>query len=137
MSTNRDVVTDAFRMLTVLDANETLSAEDGALGLRQLNIVYASLSADGADQGWPPQDSLGDDFPLDTVGEAQATALLAMRLHAFYPSIQLPEIVPIEAQRAMSQILRDAALASIEEADLRNLPLGESTPVANDILTDT
>lgn len=136
MSTNRDVIKAALQMLTVLDADENPSAEDGAAGLRQLNNLFASLAADGFDLGWPPQDDLSEDFPLDSQAEAQAEPLLAMYLQPFYPSTQLPPTVPVMAARAMKQIARDSVLRNIEEADLRNIPLGESNRCNSNILTD-
>lgn len=126
MSSNRDVVTAALRMLTVLDSTETASAEDAQQGLQQMNDMFAMLAGDGTDLGWPPQDNLSDDFPLDSTVEAQAKPLLALHLHAFYPSVALPEIVPVQARRALGQIQRTVVLQNIEEADLRNIPLGES-----------
>ena len=35
--TNRELITSALRMLSVLDADQTASTEDAALGLDQLN----------------------------------------------------------------------------------------------------
>lgn len=135
MSTNLDVVTAALRMLTVLDASEMPSAEDGQQGLAQLNDMFALLAGDGTDLGWPPQDSLADEFPMDSTVEAQAKALLAMHLHAFYPSVNLPQIVPMQAARAMNQIRRASVLLNMEESDLRHIPLGEAASARGNILT--
>lgn len=135
MSRNRDVVTAALRMLQVLDSTETASNEDAQQGLQQMNDMFALLAGDGADLGWPPQDNLSDDFPMDATVEAQTKPLLALHLHAFYPSVNLPEIVPIQARRALSQIQRTIVLQNLEEADLRNIPLGEANFGRENILT--
>lgn len=136
MSSNRDVVTAALRMLTVLDSTETPSAEDGAQGLSEMNSVFALLESDGIDLGYPPQDSLSDEFPMDGNVEAQIKPLLAVHLHAFYPSVQLPPSVPIQADRAMNQIRLAAVLQNMEEADLSNLPRGSANRGGASILTD-
>lgn len=124
--TNRELITAAFRMLSVLDADETLSAEDGVLGLAELNNVMTDLAADGIDLGFPPQDNLSDEFPLDNQKAGQIKPILAMHLFTFYPSAKVPPTLPALAERSMSRLLLDAVLENIEEADMSNLPRGEA-----------
>lgn len=123
-------------MLTVLDADESASAEDGALGLEQLNDLFALLSPDGIDLGYPPQDDLSEDFPLDDTTAAQIKPMLAVKLQAFYPQLQVSQAVAGQAALAMKQLRLRAVLDNIEEADLKNIPLGESNRVKASILTD-
>lgn len=134
--TNLEIITSALRMLSVLDANGTASAEDGALGLEQLNDFMALLTGDGIDLGFPPQDDLLDDFPLDDLTAAQVKPLLALHLHAFFPSSVVPDFLPIRAETAMNQLRRASVIANIEEADLRHMPLGENNRVRSDIIND-
>jgi hypothetical protein len=122
-------------MLTVLDSNETASAEDAQQGMQQMNDMFALLAGDGTDLGWPPQANLSDEFPMDATVEAQAKSLLAMHLHAFYPSVQLPQVVPIQAARALNQIRRVSVLQNMEEASMSNVPLGEANYGVHNILT--
>jgi hypothetical protein len=136
VSTNLQIVTSALRMLAVLDATETPSAEDGALGLEQLNDLMALLAADNIDLGFPAQDSLADDFPLDDTVAAQVKPLLAAKLHAFYPSASPPPSLSGQAALAVSQLRRAAVLENIEEADLRHVPLGEWNRGGSDIIND-
>lgn len=136
MSSNLDVITAALRMLQVVDSTETPSAEDGAQGLSEMNSVFALLAMEGIDLGYPPQDSLSDEFPMDATVEAQIKPLLALHLHAFYPSAQLPEIVPINAARVMTVLRRDAVIANREESSLLHVPLGEVGGGTYDISTD-
>lgn len=137
MSSNRDVITAALRMLTVIDSTETPSAEDAQQGLAQLNDLFALLAADGADLGWPTQDDLSDDFPMDSVVEAQIKPILAMHLYSFYPSANVPDSVPVLAARATSQIKRASVLANMEESSLRHTPLGEVGGGLYNISTDS
>lgn len=124
-------------MLTVLDATETPSAEDGALGLEALNDLMALLASDSIDLGYPEQTSLTDDFPLDDATAAQIKPLLAMKMHAYYPSAQMPPSLPGQAQMASAQLRRAAVLENIEESDLRHVPLGEHNGARHSILTDS
>lgn len=126
MSTNREVVTDALRELTVLDADESASNEDAQLGLRTMNRMFALLEADGIDLGYPPQDSLTDEFPLDDTIKAQCHYLLAATLRPSYPSVTPDPTLYALAESARSQLQRTSVLANMQEADLSNLPRGEA-----------
>jgi hypothetical protein len=134
MTTNRAVVTDALREINVLDADETASQEDAQLALRELNRMMALMSGDGIDLGFPPQDSLADDFPLDATAEAQVVPLLAQRLLKHFPSATVGPSLLSDAEMARSQLMRAAVLANMEEADMSNLPGGEGKCYRGDIL---
>lgn len=132
---NLVIVESALRMLTVLDADQNAGPEDGALGLEQMNDLFALLLPDGIDLGFPPQDNLADDFPLDDTTAAQIKPLLALKLHAFYPHIQVPQSVLAQASSAMAQLKRTAVLENMEEASMTNIPLGEANRGRSNILT--
>lgn len=134
--TNRELIIAALRMLTVLDANETASAEDAELGLCELNDLMSDLyTQSGVDLGFVRQDNLSNDFPISDDDAASIKPLLAMRLHAYFPSVKLPETVPIRAMNAERRLIRDAVLENIEEASLSNLPSGEANWRRGSILT--
>lgn len=123
MSTNRAVIEHSLRMLGVLDANETAQIEDANLGLTEMNDLFASLQAENIDLGYPPQDGLEDDFPLDAVAEAQAKILLAAALFTHYPSSRGVDQVRVDG--AMSALRRVSVLEAMEESGLTHLPMGE------------
>lgn len=137
MATNLQIVTSALRMLTVLDSTETPSAEDGALGLELMNDVFALLAGDGIDLGYPPQDSLSDEFPMDPTVEAQIKPLLALKLHSFFPSIRLPEVVPAMAAQIMNVLRRDSVISKRRQSSLLHMPLGEAAGGAWNINSDS
>ncbi len=127
MSTNRVVITDALREIHVLDSDEDASPEDAMLALRELNRLMAFLAAEGIDLGFPPQDSLADEFPLDSNAEAQVLPLLSQRLLKHFPSgMPSPSLIS-DAMMARQQLERAAVLANMEEADLSNLPRGSAS----------
>jgi hypothetical protein len=115
MSTNREVVTAALRMVGVLDANETAQIEDAMLALGELNDLFSTLEADGIDLGYPPQSNLADTFPLDAVAEAQIKPLLAAQLLTHYPSARPTDSLPIRVRNAMTQLELASVLANTEE----------------------
>jgi hypothetical protein len=132
--TNRELITSALRMLGVLDADQSASAEDAALGLEQLNDLMLDLAGEGVDLGFPPQDSVSDDFPLDDTEAAAVKPLLAMQLFTYYPSARVPPTLPAKAETNKLRLLRDAVLSNMEEADMSNLPGGEGKYYRGDIL---
>jgi hypothetical protein len=136
MATNREVITTALRMLGVIDAHSSASAEDAALGLTELNDLMEDLSGEGIDLGYPPQDNVSEDFPLDDNVTAAVKPLLAMYLMVHFPSQQVPDALPIRAANAMKRLQRRAVLGTMEEASLTNMPLGETSPGVYNILTD-
>lgn len=136
MSTNREVVTEALREISVLDADETASNEDATLALRQLNRMMAILAADGIDLGFPPQDNLSDDFPLDDTAEAQVISLLALRLTKVFPAATIPPGLIADADEAKGQLLRAAALSNMEESSVLHAPIGERSAWTYNIVSD-
>lgn len=120
-------------MLGVLDADETASAEDGALGLEQLNDLFAMLLADNIDLGYTSQNNLADDFPLDDSLAAQVKPILAMKLNGFYPAA-VSQSVAGQAAGAMAQLRRNAVLENMVESSLTHIPLGRGG--SYDIFTD-
>jgi hypothetical protein len=136
MATNREVITTALRMLGVIDAHSSATAEDAALGLTELNDLMEDLAGDDIDLGYPPQDNLSEDFPLDASTTAAIKPLLAMYLLVHFPSQQVPPSLPIRAENAMKRLRRASVLANRETSSLTNMPLGESGPGVYNILTD-
>lgn len=124
--TNRELITAALRMLTVLDADQTAEIADAVLGLSAMNDMMAELASAGVDLGFPPQDNVSDEFPLGDAEAAAIKPILAMHLSVYYPSRQPPAALALLAQRNESRLTRDAVLSNMEEADLRNIPLGEN-----------
>lgn len=136
MSTNRQIVTAALRMLTVLDANETPAPEDADIGLTELNDLMANLSGEGIDLGWVRQDSLSSEFPLDEVAEAAIKPLLAIHLHTYYPSRGLPESLPMRAEQAKNRLMRDAVVDAMDESSVSHVPRGEGSAWMYDVFSD-
>lgn len=136
MATNREVITDALVELTVLDADQTASTEDASLGLRVMNRMFGLLAADGIDLGYPTQDNLSDDFPLDDTTRSQIHYLLAVALRPSFPSAQPDPTLFALADTAKTQLQRSAVLSNMEESSVLHLPLGERSSWQYDISTD-
>lgn len=136
MATNRAVVTNALRLLTVLDAEQPAENVDAMLALNELNSLMADYASQGADLGFPPQDNLSHDFPMDDQVKAQIEPLLAVRLQSHFQSATISASLGIRAERADATIFKLAVLSNMEEADMRNIPLGSGNRCGSSILTD-
>lgn len=136
MATNREVIDAALEMLGVYDPTEASSSEDASVGLRELNRLMASMVADGIDLGWPTQDNVSDEFPLDETNQSMIESVLAMRLYKFFPSANVPPSLPEEARDAMAKLTRTAVLANMEESSLEHLPRGSGFAGTWDITSD-
>jgi hypothetical protein len=132
--TNRELITTALRMIGVLDAHSSATAEDATLGLSELNDLMVDLEGQGAALGYPPQDNLSEDFPLSDQDAASVKPLLAMRLLTYFPSQQVPPALGMRAEEAGRRLLRDGVLSNLEEARLTNIPLGEAYSDHGDII---
>ncbi len=133
--TNRELITAALRMLGVLDADSpTAPPEDAALGLTELNDTMTDLLADGIDLGYPPQESVNDEFPLNEADTASIKPIFALRLRVYYPNAQPTIDLPARAQTCMQRLLRDAVLSNMQEASMTNIPLGSAGRCGYDIL---
>ncbi len=135
MATNREIVTDALRMLGVVRSNQQAGADDAALALREMNDLFSDIEGDGIDLGYSPQDNLSDEFPCEDRISASIKPMLALRLVVHFPSQEIPAELPNRALRSELRIYRVGVLANIEEATMENIPLG-SVSVNNSILTD-
>jgi hypothetical protein len=134
--TNRELITAALRMLSVVDSNDTTaSAEDAALGLDELNALMLELEAEGIDLGFPPQTNVSDQFPLGDREAAAIKPILAVQLFTHFPSANLPQTLPARAEASMQRLRRDAVLENMEEASMSNLPGGSGRCNGYNILT--
>jgi hypothetical protein len=133
--TNREMITAALHMLTVLDADQTAEIADAVLGLSVMNDMMAELASSGVDLGYPPQDNVSEDFPLGETDAAAIKPILAMHLSVYYPSRQPAPALALLAARNEARLTRDAVLANIEEASMTNIPLGENNCGRSNIIS--
>ena len=79
-----DIITRAYRLRNVIDANEEPNAEQGVEGLNTLNDMMAQWLADGVDLQYIPIEpaALADELTIPDYSRAGVTAHLAIRLAA-------------------------------------------------------
>jgi hypothetical protein len=134
MATNRQLINQAMILLGVIDPEQTLQPVDAQLGLEELNNLMTDMVGEGIDLGFPPQDSLNDEFPLDDVVYGQVKPILAIYLKTSYPSAAVTPELSGRASSAKERLRLAAVLSTIQEADMRNLPRGSANTCGhNDI----
>jgi len=129
MAANVDIISAALRLIGVLAETETATAEQGAKGLEALNDMLAEWEADGVKLGYPPQDTLGDTFPLESF-DLPVKYGLAARLADEYGRDPPPRVQMIAAN-SYTRLVRDAVSAELLPVDLTHMPLGERNGLYN------
>ena len=126
MTSNLDIITGALRLLGVLEASGTASAEDAALGLGVLNEFLEEWSARGIDVGHWPQTDVDADFPGDATVTHTVKAYLAVSLAPYFEREVRP-FVALQAGSGYERLLREAVTGQMVEASMTHLPAAQST----------
>lgn len=125
MATNLSVVTTVLRMIGVVDAFQSVSPEDAATALEELNDLLSDLESDSIDLGYFTQTSLSADCPLTDAHISSVKPILAMRLSIHFPAATVPPALPARAEAARSRLEKEAALNNRVTSDMLHVPLGE------------
>lgn len=124
MSTNLEIITDAFIETNIFAAGESIPAADAQLALRRLNQLMAEWKEEGIDLGWVRQDTLGDTAPVPEWAERAVYTSLALQLLSAYqqPVSSTLAVIASEAKNAVVGRLQNLKLQGV---DMSHLPLGE------------
>lgn len=125
MITNIELISDAYRMLGVIDENETPSAEQGVLALRVLNQMMAELEEREINIQYFEQTDQDADFPCAKYTHSGVTATLAMRLAGHF-GIEPSALILDQAASGYNVILRKSIVKFLPEASMVHLPQGEA-----------
>lgn len=137
--TNAQIIGDALLLIGVIAEGQTLSAEQGATGLRALNQMLERWTEDGIELGYFAQDDSTDTCPIPAWAEQGVTSKLAQRLHANYPASQVPPWVMNDAENGYGTLARKCMVESLKPSRMDAvLPLGEGWRGGRSrIITDT
>jgi tail accessory factor len=120
MATNAELIQSALRLIGVLDEIQAVSAEQGENGLVTMNDLFMEWDADGIDIGFFPQTDLTAESPIYVDAQMVAKYNLAIVLSQEYGTDPKPAVVAV-AVRGYDRLVRDAAIAKQEEADMSHL----------------
>lgn len=133
MATNNGLIKDALSILGVLDEIQSVSAEQGAIGLSVMNDMLLEWDADQIDVGYYPQTDINAESPVYPDAQSAVKHNLAIYLASYYGLEPKLPVVMI-ADRGYKRLLRDSINAKLEEADLTGVPMGEGFRVRTNIL---
>ncbi len=122
--TNVELIAGSYRMIGVIAESQTVSPEQGQIGLDTLNQLMSSLSTEDIDVGYFKQDSTTDDCPIPEWAERGIMSLLAQELLAVYPSAQVIPRVTDDDSNGVNVIRRMCMNRKLVSQDTSNLGLG-------------
>jgi hypothetical protein len=120
--TNEEVIRDALGLLAVLSEIQSLSAEQGAHGLRIMNDMLAEWEASGIEVDYFPQTDISADFPSNDIALIKYN--LAIELAPYYQA-PISEAVAVKARMYYDRRVRDVVRDGMVEQDVTNMPMGE------------
>lgn len=137
MTAINTLVSDSLRLLGVIGETDSLSSEQGALGLRVMNRMLEQWTEDGVELGWFEQSDGTQDAPLPKWAELGVVSRLAQALRAYYPASTLEPWVMNDDLNGYGSLLRKSVQEQMEGADMSHLPSGSGKFGAGyDITTD-
>ena len=135
MTTNADVIQDAFNLIGVTDGIN-LSAEDGALGLRAMNDLLSMWDDNEVDISYSPQTSLTDTTPIAAEHMMAVKYNLAVAAAPYFGKTPSAVLLGF-ASASYNNLLRQNQNSRIEAVDTLHAPLGSGYLPAWNIITDS
>ena len=117
-----EMVTDALRLVNVLDMNQVPSAEQGESARRSLNEMMADWEVDGIRLGWLPANVMGDTLTLAEENIRGVKYCFACELAGGY-GLEPPQVVQVIARNAYARLAKVAL--QFFECSMDQLPLAE------------
>jgi hypothetical protein len=124
MTTNVSIIQSAYQIIGVVAESQSVSAEQGQIGLDTLNQLMASLSTEDIDIGYFTQDSTTDDCPIPEWAERGIISKLAQELLAIYPSAQVIPRITDDETNGYAVIRRMCMNQKLQGQDTSYLGLG-------------
>lgn len=131
---NSLLITDALGLIGVLRETETMTAEQGAHGLRVLNHLMADWEQDGLGLQYYEQSSLTSDTPIPNHAIVPVKYFLAFALAPFYSRPVSKEMLAL-ADKYYARLRRDAMALTVAPTDLSHLAPGSAATGSYDIVT--
>lgn len=134
MTSNLDLISDAYRQIGMLDQNESPSAELGQVGLRRLNQLMAAWIEPPSPlqfPSWFEQTDLSAPIPLPLYAHRAVTAALAVEIAGVYDR-PVSEALAVIAANSYDALLVKRLNQQIQPI-VADLPLGDGQVWPHDI----
>ncbi len=134
--TNQDAINRALSKLSIIEAGDSASATDSALGLTALNEMMAEWKERDMDFNWFAQDTLTADLPVPAWAVKGIVSNLAMYLTTDY-RVPLTRELAAEATAGLNTIATSLMNLRLRGVDLTYMPLGSGRYTRYQIDSDT
>lgn len=124
MTTINTLVSDSLRLLGVMGETDSLSSEQGSLGLRVINRMLEQWTEEGVELGWFEQSDGTASAPLPKWSEMGVVSKLAQAMRAYYPASTLENWVMNDDLNGYGTLLRRVIQDQLEGADMTHMPSG-------------
>ena len=124
LSTNLEIITDAYRDASIVPHHAAPTAEQGASALRRMNQMLAEWEQVDIEIGYFTQVDLDDEIPVPAHAERAITKKLALSLLSAIGMDAPPGLVA-EADEAYRKLQVVAMNDKLEPLDQSDSPLGE------------
>lgn len=122
--TNVEIIESAYQTIGVVGESQTVSAEQGAIGLDTLNQMMNALAVSDIVIGYFTQTSTTDNCPIPDWSEQGVISLLAQQLLTIYPSAKAAPGLMDDATNGVGTIKRVCLLQKLNPLDTRYLGVG-------------
>jgi hypothetical protein len=123
---NLQLITDAYRIVNIIDENEAPTAAQSNLALAVLNDMLANEAADGLRLGWFPQTTLSATAPLRDQDVYGVKLMLAKKLALRFGIDITDENMKVEMAESYRQLVKRAIRYT--ESDLGELQRPQAGP---------
>lgn len=123
---NLDIVTDAARIVNIIDETQQLSPEQAAQALVAMNDLFADFATDGIELGYYQQSDLSATSPFDTSDVRPVKLCLGKELAM---RAGLTQTLPQDLQDEMDDAKERLSKRTVEyfESDLTGLPVPQGS----------
>lgn len=121
MATNLEIITDALRLLNVINNIQAPTSEQSSQGLTALNDMLADWQEDGIELGYYPQTSLAATIPVQDQYLRGIKYNLAEELSTSYGTELLPKAQQIAA-KSYARLAKETL--EVVESSMDHLPSG-------------
>jgi hypothetical protein len=133
--TNNEVIQSAYQLLGVIGESQSVSAEQGAIGLSTLNQLMTAWSAEDIVLGYFPQTSTTDTCPIPDWAEMGVISALAQQLFTQYPAAKVNPGLNDDAGNGIGVIRRICLLQKMKPVKTNHLGYGSGRKYKFDINT--
>ena len=124
--TNQEAIDQALYSLGILQEGQSANATMSATCLDLLNQMMTAWAVEDKDLQFPPQDTLGDTFPVPVWAESAVIDNLAISAASTLNGY-ISQALAIRASNGESLVVKTLINAGLQPADMSHMPVGNGS----------